>query len=79
VFAGKVMRLDDYLATRIVEQVVHLDDLARSLNIDPWPNPPGAEAIVIQFGAEVGRLRHGGTAMLRALYRGEPDPALPVL
>ena len=79
VFAGKVMRLDDYLATRIVEQVVHLDDLARSLDIDPWPNPPGAEAIVIAFGAEVGRLRHGGAAMLRALYRGEPDLALPVL
>lgn len=79
VIEGKVMRLDDYLMTRVVEQVVHLDDLARSLGIEPWPNPPDAEAIVIACGAEIGRRRRGGAAMLRALYRGEAEPALPVL
>ena len=30
VVAGGAMRLDDYLVTRLVEQVGHLDDLARS-------------------------------------------------
>lgn len=79
VIGGNVMRLDDYLTTRIIEQLVHLDDLARSLDIEPWPNAPGAEATVIACGAEIGRLRRGGAAMLRALYRGEAEPTLPVM
>lgn len=78
VFAGRVMRLDDYLWTRVVEQVVHLDDLARSLGVEPWPNAPDADALVISCGAEIGRQRFGGSAMIRALYRGEVG-ALPVL
>ena len=79
VYAGKTMRLDDYLVTRLVEQVVHLDDLARSLGIEPWPNPPGADALVIACGADVGRLRRGATAMIRALYRDGTAGTLPVL
>lgn len=78
VYEGKVMRLDDYLGTRLVEQVVHLDDLARSLGIDVWPTAPDAEALVISCGAEVGRLRFGGPAMIRTLFRGQTS-ALPVL
>ncbi len=78
VYAGKVMRLDDYLRTRLVEQVVHLDDLARSLEIDSWPTAPDAEALVISCGAEIGRLRFGGPAMIRTLFRNETG-ALPVL
>lgn len=79
VYGGSVMRLDDYLWTRIVEQVVHLDDLARSLDIEPWVNPPDAESLVISCGAEIGRQRRGGAAMIRSLFR-EADPGvLPVL
>lgn len=78
VFAGRVMRLDDYLWTRLVEQIVHLDDLARSLGIEPWPNAPDAEALVISCGAEIGRQRFGGAAMIRALFRSEVG-VLPVL
>jgi hypothetical protein len=78
VYGGKVMRLDDYLWTRLVEQVVHLDDLARSLGIEPWTTAPDADALVIACGAEIGRRRHGGTAMIRTLFRGH-DVALPVL
>ncbi len=77
VYASRVMRLDDYLETRLVEQVVHLDDLARSLRIGPWTIAPGAEALVVGCGAEIGRLRHGG-AMIRTLFRGEGG-TLPVL
>lgn len=78
VFAGRVMRLDDYLLTRLVEQVVHLDDLARSLGVEPWPCAPDAEALVVSCGAEIGRQRFGGAAMIRALFRAEAG-VLPVL
>lgn len=79
VYGGNVMRLDDYLVTRIVEEVVHLDDLARSLDVEPWPMPPGAEELVIACGVEIGRRRFGGRAMLRALFRDGAAATLPVL
>ncbi|MEZ5382372.1 MAG: maleylpyruvate isomerase N-terminal domain-containing protein [Microthrixaceae bacterium] len=79
VYAGKVMRLDDYLLTRIVEQVVHLDDLARSLDIEPWANPPDAAALVVSCGAEIGRQLRGDSAMIRALFREGAGDVLPVL
>ena len=80
VVGGRVMRLEDYLVTRIVEQTVHLDDLARSVGRQPWALPPGAEALVLAVGAEIGRRRRGATAMLRALYRrGFSEGAVPVL
>jgi uncharacterized protein (TIGR03083 family) len=79
VFAGLVIRLDHYLATRIVEQVVHLDDLARSVGHKPWPTP-SADRLVVVVGADVGLRRFGGTAMIRALYRdGFSEAAFPVL
>ncbi len=63
----------------IVEQVVHLDDLARSVDRDPWPVPEGAQLLAIHVGIDVARLRHGGTETLRCLYRSRLDPVLPVL
>ncbi len=70
---------DEYLKTRLVEQVVHLDDLARSLDRDPWPVPEEAQDLVIHVGIDVARARTGGTAVLRALFRSRLDPVLPVL
>lgn len=81
VYDGLVMALDDYLWTRIVEQVVHLDDLARSLGREPGPNPPDADALVLACAVEIGRRRFGGPAMIRALFRSgaEGGADLPVL
>lgn len=77
---GKVMRLDNYLVTRIVEQVVHLDDLARSVDHEPWPMPLGAQELAITVGTEIARRRRGSGAVVRALYRqGFAEAALPVL
>jgi hypothetical protein len=76
--AGKVMPLDAYLDTRIVEQVVHLDDLARSVGV-AWALPDASWARVVAIGAEIGRLRHGGPAMVRALYRTAAAGTLPVM
>jgi hypothetical protein len=74
-----VMTLDAYLETRIVEQVVHLDDLARSLDRDPWPVPPAAQNLVLHIGVDVALLRNDPTAVLRALYRTRLDPVFPVI
>jgi Mycothiol maleylpyruvate isomerase N-terminal domain len=80
VVGGSVMRLADYLTTRIVEQTVHLDDLARSLDRPPWPLPPENEALTIAVGAQVGHRLSGAPAMMRALYRqGFTDGVLPVM
>jgi hypothetical protein len=80
VISGKVMRLGDYLATRIIEQVVHLDDLARSLDHAPWPVAEAATDLTVAVAGEIGSRRYGATAMIRALYRdGFAEPVLPVL
>jgi hypothetical protein len=81
VASGKVMRLEDYLVTRIVEQTVHLDDLARSVGrAGPWGLPPEAEDLTIRVGTDIGRRHDGAAAMIRALYReGFAEGTLPVL
>ena len=79
-YAGLPMRVRDYLVTRIVEQVVHLDDLARSVGTDGWPVPPAAVDLTMRAAVEVARRRRGDTSVLRALYRtGGDDQVFPVL
>ena len=80
VYGGLTMRVRDYLVSRIVEQVVHLDDLARSLGVPAWPVPPTAVDLTLAVGIDVARRRRGDAAVLRALYRaGEADGVLPAL
>lgn len=73
VFGGLVMRLEDYLQTRIVEALVHLDDLALSLDLDPPEPPRTAYDIAIDHLIRVARLTHGDRAILTALSRRERD------
>ncbi|HET9692692.1 MAG TPA: maleylpyruvate isomerase N-terminal domain-containing protein, partial [Acidimicrobiales bacterium] len=79
VVGGAVMRLGDYLATRIVEQVVHLDDLARSVAVDLSPTPERCVQTALAVGTAIGRRRFGDAAMVRALYRRTDASPLPVL
>jgi hypothetical protein len=80
VIGGKVMSLSDYLTTRIVEQAVHLDDLARSVGRQTWALPEGHEALAIDVAVEMACRLHSPTATVRALYRkGFADPVFPVL
>jgi uncharacterized protein (TIGR03083 family) len=75
VFQGLVMRLDDYLVTRIVEVVVHADDLAVSVGV---PTPAWARPVAdlaIDHLVACARHRHGDLAVLRALSRRERDRA----
>jgi len=69
------MRLNDYLATRIVELAVHVDDLAVSVGLAPPALPAGALEITIDTLVDIARYRHGNLAVLRALSRHERDTA----
>ncbi len=80
VTAGHVMTIDTYLVTRIVEQVVHLDDLARSVARGPWDLPLGSHRLVAQVGVDIALLRHEPNDVVRALYRrGQARTVFPVI
>ena len=73
VYGDLVLILDDYLVTRLIELVVHGDDLAASLAVTPPPLNAPATGLVIATLVEVARIRHGDPAVLRALTRRERD------
>ena len=73
VAGGLVMTLDEYLRTRVVELVIHADDLAASLDLELAPPRPDTCAIAIDVLVGVARIRHGDMAVLRALARRERD------
>lgn len=78
VIDGAVMRLADYLETRVVEQAVHLDDLGRSLGCR-WELPEHCVEIATRVGVDIARRRHGDDAALRGLYRHGFAHIFPVL
>jgi Mycothiol maleylpyruvate isomerase N-terminal domain len=73
VFKDLVIGLDDYLITRIVELLVHCDDLALSIDVEPPKHPQPAYDAAIDCLVRVARLRHGDQSILRALTRRERD------
>jgi uncharacterized protein (TIGR03083 family) len=73
VFGENVMRLDDYLATRIVELVVHSEDLAATLGFADFGAPERAIDVAINHLVDVARLTHGDRQVLMALARRERD------
>ncbi|MGH9045752.1 MAG: maleylpyruvate isomerase N-terminal domain-containing protein [Acidimicrobiales bacterium] len=62
---------EDYLRTRVVELVVHTDDLAVSCGLDAPQPPDGAATIAIGVLMELARSRHGSLAVIRGLARVE--------
>lgn len=68
-----VLRIDDYLVTRLIELTVHVDDLAVSVDVPPPDLPAEATGLAIEALVEVARLKHGDPAVLRALTRRERD------
>jgi len=65
-----VVRLGDWLPTRVLELVVHADDLATSVGIDA-PLPEGAATVTIDLMLAIARAVHGDVAVIRALARRE--------
>ena len=74
-WTGVTLTLDDFLLTRLVEFIVHTDDLAASVGIPTPPADPVAHRAVLDLLLALSVERHGPTALLRALSRTERAPA----
>lgn len=72
-FMDKVLTLDDYLVTRLVELLVHTDDLAVSVGLPVPDFSLAASRPAIAALVDVAIIRHGDEAVLRALSRRERD------
>ncbi len=68
------LRLDDFLLTRTLEIVVHVDDLAVSVGIPTPQLPVAATEPVIDLLAKVASWRHAPMAVVRTLSRHERAP-----
>ena len=75
VLGETVMSVEDYLDTRLVELVVHLDDLVVSVGGDTAPQlAPEAYERVACVLASVAARRVSGLALVRSLSRAERHP-----
>jgi hypothetical protein len=69
------LAVDDFLLTRVMEMVVHVDDLAVSLGVPTPRMPDAATEATIHLLARVAAWRHGPLNVVRALARQERAPA----
>lgn len=69
------IRLGDFLRTRVVELVVHADDLAASIGVEPVPPSEDSATVAIGVMTAVARMAHGDLAVVRALARRERESA----
>jgi hypothetical protein len=69
------LSFDDFLVTRVMEIVVHSDDLAVSVDVAPPTLPEAVLGPVLALLVGVSLQRHGQAAVVRALTRSERAPA----
>jgi hypothetical protein len=67
--------LDDFVTSRLLEVVVHCDDLAYSVGVPAPELPAQAIETVVDVLSRIAIRRHGATNVLRALSRAERAPA----
>lgn len=68
---GRMLTLDDFCRTRLIEVLLHLDDLATSVDDErPQTDPEGA-AIVVDVINGIARHLHGDWNVIHALARSE--------
>jgi hypothetical protein len=65
----------DFLVTRMMEIMVHSDDLAASVGVETPEFPADVVTPVLALLTDVAVRRHGQTAVLRALSRPQRAPA----
>ncbi|MGH9038437.1 MAG: hypothetical protein ACRD0O_21990, partial [Acidimicrobiia bacterium] len=72
---------DEFIRTRIVELVVHGDDLAASIGVKAWQPTVDAAGLTIDVLIAVARQIHGDVEVIRALCRRERSTpgVIPVL
>jgi hypothetical protein len=68
------LSFDDFLVTRVMEIVVHSDDLAVSVGVEPPILPEAVLGPVLALLVGVSLQRHGQAAVVRALSRSERAP-----
>lgn len=73
--SGWSLLLDDFLLTRVIELVVHSDDLATSVGVGTPALPSTVVDPVVDLLARLAVHRHGATAVIRTLSRTERAPA----
>jgi hypothetical protein len=75
---GRMLTLNDFCRTRLIEVLLHLDDLAVSVG-EPRPETdPEGPAIVIDIIANIARNNHGDWPVLYALARSERSTGSPI-
>lgn len=67
--------LDDFVTSRILELVIHTDDLAYSVGLPTPEFPAQAVDTVVDVLSRIALRRHGAVNVLRALSRTERAPA----
>lgn len=72
---GWSLATDDFLTTRMMELMVHGDDLASSVGLPTPTYPDVAARAVVGLLSGVALRRHGATALVRALSRPQRAPA----
>jgi len=65
---------DDFVTSRMLELVIHGDDLAYSVGLATPAFPAPAVETVVDLLSRIALRRHGPTAVLRALSRSERAP-----
>lgn len=75
---GSSMAVSDYLVTRLVELVIHSDDLAASLRTQPPEFAPETTDLVIGCLVEVARRRASPLALIRFMSRRERSEGDPL-
>ncbi len=74
VLGDLVITLDEYLRTRVVELILHTEDLALSLDLPTAASlTPTTATVAINTLVDLARRRHGDWAVMRALARRERD------
>jgi hypothetical protein len=74
-WTGWALTLEDFLTTRVLEIVIHADDLAVSIGAAGPDMPDEATDTVLVLLTRLAVRRHGTAAVLRALSRKERAPA----
>ncbi|MET8246264.1 maleylpyruvate isomerase N-terminal domain-containing protein [Streptomyces sp. NPDC005202] len=69
------LELDDFLLTRLLELVVHADDLACSTGLPTPEFPEHVTAPVVELLGRLAVRRHGTVGVVRGLARAERAPA----